>query len=168
VEFWNKQAYEIAKKVTGNHELHTDLVAHVFLLLQDKEIPDDDLPKLFARYCWNQWTWKESDFNKIFRCHSFEEARNKANDEEEIISSNQMYKKILYNYLSDISETREDMFIKGVAQMYLKGWTYRKINKKTGLSLGIIHKTMKKLKYDLYNYTDEHRNGKSIADIKSP
>ena len=168
VEFWNREAYKIAKKVTGGHELYTDLVAHVFLLLHKKEIPEDELPKVFARYCWNQWTWTESKFNKTFRCFSFEEATNKANNEEETISSNEQYKEILYAYLSDISETKEDMFIKGVAQMYLRGMTYRKIREKTGLSLSLIHRTMKKLKHDLFNYTYEHRNVKSIPDIQSP
>ena len=168
MDFWNDKAYEIAKKVTADHELKSDLVAHVFLLLHDREIPEKDLPKVFARFSYNQWNWYESDFNNKFRCRSFEEARNKANEEEELISSNEMYKKILYNYLSDISETKEQMFIKGVAQMYLKGMTYRKIREKTGLSLDLIHRTMKKLKHDLYNYPDEHRDCKSITDIQSP
>ena len=168
MEFWNKQAYEIAYKVTGGHDLHSDLVAHVYLLIHDRDIPEEDLPRVFARFSWNQWNWSQSDFYKSFRLNSYEGAKNKANEEDDIISSNEIYKNILYSYLSDISETKEDMFIKGVAQMYLKGMTYRQIRDKTGLSLGLITKTMKKLKYDLFNYTFEHRNGKSFADVQSP
>ena len=37
--------------------------------------------------------------------------------------------------------------------MHLYGMTYREIKENTGLGLDTIHKTIKKFKYDLYNYS---------------
>ena len=70
--FWERDAYAIAKKLTNNHELHRDLVSFVFILLHKYELESNILPKMFARFAWNQWNWKESAFNKEMRFPSNE------------------------------------------------------------------------------------------------
>ena len=65
--FWHEEAYKIAKKITNNHDLHRDLVSNVFILLHKYELEADVLPKMFARFAWNQWNWRDSEFNRQFR-----------------------------------------------------------------------------------------------------
>ena len=64
--FWNREAYNIALKITGGSELHRDLVSDVFIILSQYNISDAHLPKTFARFAYNQWKWPGSEFNKKF------------------------------------------------------------------------------------------------------
>jgi len=55
--------------------------------------------------------------------------------------------------LNSMPKDDQELFIKEVTKMHLYGMTYREIKENTGLGLDTIHKTIKKFKYDLYNYS---------------
>jgi transposase len=58
----------------------------------------------------------------------------------------------------------QELFIKEITKMHLYGMTYREIKKNTGLGLDTIHKTIKKFKYDLYNY--RNGDGEGAPDLE--
>jgi len=150
--FWEKDAYEIAKKITSDDPLHRDLVSHVYLLLHNYELEANVLPKMFARFCWNQYNWPGSEFNRQVRFPS-SELFDVANEDDE--QDPNEYQELIHNFLNKMPKDDQELFIKEITKMHLYGMTYREIKKNTGLGLDTIHKTIKKFKYDLYNY----RNG---------
>ena len=147
--FWEKDAYAIAKKLTTNHELHRDLVSHVFILLHKYELEANVLPKMFARFAWNQWNWKESAFNKEMRFPSNELGEIIQDESEDVPNK---YQNLINKFLMTRPKDDQDLFIKEVTKMHLYGMTYREIRDNTGICLDTIHKTIKKFKYDLHNY----------------
>ena len=148
--FWEKDAYAIAKKLTNNHELHRDLVSFVFILLHKYELESNVLPKMFARFAWNQWNWKESAFNKEMRFPSNELGEIIQDESEDVPNK---YQELIHSFLNSMPKDDQELFIKEVTKMHLYGMTYREIKENTGLGLDTIHKTIKKFKYDLYNYS---------------
>lgn len=148
--FWERDAYIIAKKITGGNPLYKDLVSHVYILLHKYELEKNVLPKMFARFCWNQYNWPGSEFNKQFRFPA-EELFEVVNNEDE--TKTNKYQDLIHDFLNKMPKDDQEMFIKEVTKMHLYGMTYREIKKNTGLGLDIIHKTIKKFKYDLYNYS---------------
>lgn len=159
--FWEKDAYEIAKKITSNDPLHRDLVSHVYLLLHNYELEANVLPKMFARFCWNQYNWPGSEFNRQFRFPANElfEVANEDNEQD----PNQ-YQELIHNFLNKMPKDDQELFIKEITKMHLYGMTYREIKKNTGLGLDTIHKAIKKFKYDLYNYRSS--NGEGATDLE--
>lgn len=147
--FWNKDAYVIAKKITKNDQLHRDLVSHVFILLEKYELEANVLPKMFARFAWNQWHWKESSFNKEMRFPQSELFDIVQDDTDDVPNQ---YQELMNSFINKIPKNDQELFIKEVTKMHLYGMTYREIRDNTGLHLETIHKAIKKFKYDLHNY----------------
>jgi DNA-directed RNA polymerase specialized sigma24 family protein len=148
--FWHEEAYKIAKKITNNHELHRDLVSNVFILLHKYELEADVLPKMFARFAWNQWNWRDSEFNRQFRFPA-NELTELADEQLEDVPNK--YQELIHSFLNSMPKDDQELFIKEVTKMHLYGMTYREIKENTGLGLDTIHKTIKKFKHDLYFYS---------------
>ena len=164
--FWNREAYNIALKITGGSELHRDLVSDVFIILSQYNISDADLPKTFARFAYNQWKWPGSEFNKKFnppiRLIPYEsDVASKETDED--ISEYQQY---LDSYMEKSPEDDQELFCKEITKMHLYGMTYRDIKAETNLPLRVIHGAIKQFKNDLhFIHTGEPRDSKSIHDL---
>ena len=164
--FWNREAYNIALKITGGSELHRDLVSDVFIILSQYNISDADLPKTFARFAYNQWKWPGSEFNKKFnppiRLIPYEsDVASKETDED--ISEYQQY---LDSYMEKSPEDDQELFCKEITKMHLYGMTYRDIKAETNLPLRVIHGAIKQFKNDLhFIHTGEHRDSESIHDL---
>ena len=166
MQFWNREAYDIAHKITGGSDLYMDLVSHVYLILLKHDIPEQDLPRAFSRFAYNQWRWPESEFNKLFK-QNYESAELDYipyNDQNDIPTEQQLR---LDEYLERYTADDTEIFCREVVKMYLCGMTYREIQSKVGLSLDIIHKSIKQFKYDFYNSVDGHRDGKGLDDSPS-
>ena len=164
--FWNREAYNIALKITGGSELHRDLVSDVFIILSHYNISDADLPKTFARFAYNQWKWPGSEFNKKFnppiRLIPYEsDVASKETDED--ISEYQQY---LDSYMEKSPEDDQELFCKEITKMHLYGMTYRDIKAETNLPLRVIHGAIKQFKNDLhFIHTGEPRDSESIHDL---
>ena len=164
--FWNREAYNIALKITGGSELHRDLVSDVFIILSQYNISDADLPKTFARFAYNQWKWPGSEFNKKFnppiRLIPYEsDVASKETDED--ISEYQQY---LDSYMERSPENDQELFCKEITKMHLYGMTYRDIKAETNLPLRVIHGAIKQFKNDLhFIHTGEPRDSESIHDL---
>ncbi len=164
--FWDREAYNIALKITGGSDLHRDLVSDVFIILSHYNISDADLPKTFARFAYNQWKWPGSEFNKKFnppiRLIPYEsDVASKETDED--ISEYQQY---LDSYMERSPENDQEMFCKEITKMHLYGMTYRDIKAETNLPLRVIHGAIKQFKNDLhFIHTGEPRDSESIHDL---
>ena len=164
--FWNREAYNIALKITGGSDLHRDLVSDVFIILSQYNISEADLPKTFARFAYNQWKWPGSEFNKKFnppiRLIPYEsDVASKETDED--ISEYQQY---LDSYMEKSPEDDQELFCKEITKMHLYGMTYRDIKAETNLPLRVIHGAIKQFKNDLhFIHTGEPRDSESIHDL---
>ena len=164
--FWNREAYNIALKITGGSELYRDLVSDVFIILSQYNISEADLPKTFARFAYNQWKWPGSEFNKKFnppiRLIPYEsDVASKETDED--ISEYQQY---LDSYMDKSPEDDQELFCKEITKMHLYGMTYRDIKAETNLPLRVIHGAIKQFKNDLhFIHTGEPRDSESIHDL---
>lgn len=149
--FWEDEAYKIARKITGDSEIYKDLVGHVYLLLHDRGICEEDLPRTFARFAYNQYKWPGSDWNKQFNTMvhmvslDYDIPLQGEDDNEE-----EAYQKYLREYMDKKSGDDQELFIKEVTRMHLYGMTFRDIKAQTGLSLRVIHSAIKQFKYELY------------------
>jgi hypothetical protein len=167
--FWSKEAYDITKKITRNNELHVDLVSHVYLLLHQLDIPADELPKTFSKFAFNQWNWKQSEFNRQYQRgiinHELPDCFS-TSDQEDFSEHEDM----LIRFLEKPPADDTDLFCKEIAKMHLYGMTYRDIRNDTDLSLQVIHQAIKQFKYDLYNHyhhTVLNRTSQSTNDFQS-
>jgi hypothetical protein len=168
--FWSKEAYEISKKITANNELHVDLVSHVFLLLHQLNISQDELPRTFAKFAYNQWNWKQSEFNRQYQRGiinvQLPDCFTGKSDDQDFTE----HEDLLIQFLEAAPIDDSDMFCKEIAKMHMYGMTYRDIRNETDLSLQIIHQAIKQFKNDLYNYYNHtvlNRNIESTHDIQS-
>jgi hypothetical protein len=166
--FWSREAYEISKKITANNELHVDLVSHVFLLLHQLNISEDELPRTFAKFAYNQWTWQQSEFNRMYQrgIINIELPDSFTSKSDEDFSE---YEDLLIQYIEMAPKDDNELFCKEIAKMHLYGMTYRDIRNETDLSLQTIHQAIKQFKHDLYyfyNHTAINRTGKSVDDVQ--
>jgi len=167
VEFWKKQAYDMAKIITNGSQLSSDLVSHIYILLYQFTIPEDELPKAFWRYAHNQWNWRESDFNKKFKTTEklLELPDNIFREENDDISEMQ---NVLLDYLELPPQNDSELFCKEIVKMRMMGMTYRDIKRETKIELRIIFEAIQQFKYDLFNYNyqlDSCGSSKSNADF---
>jgi hypothetical protein len=131
-----------------------------YLLLSKLDIRESDLPRVFARWGWNQYTWKESKFNQLFRGSiSVPSGFDKIDDG--MMYQESKYQKILDQFMDDNPENDQILFCKEITKMHLCGMTYREIRSLTGISLDTIHKAIKKFKNDLNNYACLNWDGNS-------
>ena len=155
MNFWNKEAYKIANKITGGNAISSDLVGHVYLLVYKLNITEEDLPKVFARYAYNQYKWRDSQFNKHYRLHEeLKDINIQSEDHYEVTRS----EKLLDEYLHQDPVDDQQLFTKEITKMVICGMTYREIKKLTGISLDTIHLAVKKFKDDLYNFNNINAN----------
>jgi hypothetical protein len=168
VEFWKKEAYLIASKITGGNPISSDLVSHVYLLVYELSIRQEDLPRVFARYAYNQYNWRDSTFNKLFKTYDdLPDMDSRQSDDE----SYQVTKaqELLDDYLHQSPEDDQKMFTKEITKMHLMGMTYREIRTLTGISLDTIHLAIKQFKYDLSDYNNfTNRICESSPELQSP
>lgn len=153
MEFWKKEAYIIAGKITGGNPISSDLVSHVYLLVYNLSIRQEDLPRVFARYAYNQYNWRDSTFNKLFKTHDeLPDLESRQSDDEsyEVTKAQEL----LDDYLHQSPEDDQKMFTKEITKMHLMGMTYREIRTLTGISLDTIHLAIKQFKYDLSDYNN--------------
>lgn len=150
MEFWKDEAYKIARKITSNHELHGDLVGHVFILMHRFDFHLSDIPAIFARFAYNQWNWQRSEFWRLYRSDG--EAINDVVDSYDSPSNNE-YRETLSKYLDQSDSNEQEKFIKEITKMHLCGMTFREIKELTGISLDTIHKAIKQFKNDLHDYS---------------
>ncbi len=167
MEFWKKEAYLIASKITGGNPISSDLVSHVYLLVHELSIRPEDLPRVFARYAYNQYNWRDSTFNKLFKTYDdLPDMDSRQSDDE----SYQVTKaqELLDDYLHQSPEDDQKMFTKEITKMHLMGMTYREIRTLTGISLDTIHLAIKQFKYDLSDYnTFTNRLCESSPELQS-
>jgi len=166
--FWSREAYEISKKITGNNELHVDLVSHVFLLLHQLNISEEELPRTFAKFAYNQWKWQQSEFNRMYQrgITNIELPDSFSSKPDEDFSE---YEDMLIQFIEMAPKDDNELFCKEIAKMHLYGMTYRDIRNETDLSLQVIHQAIKQFKHDLYSHyhhTLLHRTGKSTDDLQ--
>lgn len=164
MSFWAKQAYEIALKISGGHELHADLVSHVYILLQKYDLTEEELPKTFARFAYNQWNWRESDFNRTFKSPQNVEITEYIPIKDEDSPSEAL--NLFRDYIEQSPTDDNELFCKEIAKMYICGMTYREIRSETGISLDTINKALKKFKHDvLLNSSHSNRLFKSTDEL---
>jgi hypothetical protein len=156
MEFWKHEAYQIARKITSNHELQGDLVGHVFILMNRFDFHVSDIPAVFARFAYNQWNWQRSEFWRLYRSDG--EAINDVIDSHDSPSNNE-FSEMLDAYLHS---NDGDPFIKEITKMHLCGMTFRDIKELTGISLDTIHKTIKQFKNDLHDYCGGNCKGVDV------
>lgn len=166
MEFWKKEAYTISHRVTGGHPLYHDLVSHCYLLLYRLDIKEADLPRVFARWAYNQYNWRESKFNQLFRYHlEIPEGFDRIADDDEYTETE--YQHILDNYLEESPENDEDLFCKEIIKMRLMGMTYREIKGLTGIPLDTINKAINKFKYDLSHSNSINRHCQGSPEFRN-
>lgn len=167
MEFWKKEAYIIAGKITGGNPISSDLVSHVYLLVYDLGIRQEDLPRVFARYAYNQYNWRDSTFNKLYKTHDqLPDLDSRQSDDEsyEVTKAQEL----LDDYLHQSPEDDQKMFTKEITKMHLMGMTYREIRTLTGISLDTIHLAIKQFKYDLSDYNNSsNRICESSPELQS-
>ena len=153
MEFWKKEAYVIAGKITRGKSISSDLVSHVYLLVHELSIRPEDMPRVFARYAYNQYNWRDSTFNKLFKTYDElpDMDSRQSNDEPYEVTNAQ---ELLDEYLHQSPEDDQKMFTKEITKMHLMGMTYREIRTLTGISLDTIHLAIKQFKYDLSDYNN--------------
>jgi hypothetical protein len=153
VEFWKHEAYKIAHKITGGNPISSDLVSHVYLLVFKLPIQEKDLPRVFARYAWNQYKWRDSTFNKEYRLNEeLTDINIQSDDHYEVTHA----ERLLDEYLHAPAENDQQLFTKEITKMVICGMTYREIKKLTGISLDTIHLAIKQFKHDLYNFNNTY------------
>ena len=151
--FETEEPYRIADKITNESILSPDLVAHVFFIMEKRNDIDNE-PAFFSRCAYQQWTWSNSEFNRLHRVNEirFEDDGNIIDPiDEEIIDNGSKYMEFFRDYMNKKPNTTEEWFKIKVGQMVLDGDTYRDIEKKTKLNKRYIHETIKQLKHDIYS-----------------
>ena len=99
-EFFNTdRPYEIANGITRGHELTTDLVCQVYLIMLEKETPEN-IGAFFNSIASNQWRLPNSEFNKLHRpVFTVEFNESFMSEEEETIIHMDKFKDCMIQYL---------------------------------------------------------------------
>jgi len=151
--FESDEPYRIADKITNDSVLAPDLVVHVFLIMRKKKNIKDE-PAFFSRTSYQQWTWSNSEFNRLYNVKQikFEESTQIKDPIDDIVIDNgKKYLDYLNYYMNKKPDSTEEWFKIKIGQMILEGNTYRDIEQKTKLNKRYITETIKQLKNDIYN-----------------
>jgi len=154
----------IASKVTNEHKLTYDLINHVYLIMHKKQI--DDVPAYFARCCYQQWNWHNSEFNQQYKSLHHELNENitpEINSEYE----ESEYKKFLRDYIDGEPHDISDWYRRNIAKLHISGMSYREIQKNTKINKDSIVQTIKQFKDDVRNNYDKHRNSNDSDDVSA-
>lgn len=165
MEFWNKEAYDIAKRITNDREIHRDLVAFVYILLHDKGIVPISLPAVFARYAYRQFHLKNSEFNRLYLSFSVDIS---SINIESVVSEYEEnnYGVLLDEYFDQKSKSESEFFCKEIAKLVFQSMSYREIEALTGIGITSIYKAIKQFKND-FKYYCEHRNSEVLNDASA-
>ena len=152
-EFFNTdRPYEIANGITRGHELTTDLVCQVYLIMLEKETPEN-IGAFFNSIASKQWRLPNSEFNKLHRpVFTVEFNESFMSEEEETIIHMDKFKDSMIQYLDELDGTPVEWFTKEIAKMVMSGKTYRQIQSDTGINTSQITKSIKQFKNDVFNY----------------
>lgn len=151
----------IANRITNKHQLTSDLVNHVFLIMHGKHI--DDFAAFFARCAYQQWNWYQSEFNRQYRCE-FIELNEDITPTEITDQQESRYQKFLRDYLEDHSGDMVEWYKKEIAKLFIQGMTYREIQSRTTINLRYISETIKQFKHDVRNNFEQSRDGNDTDD----
>jgi len=166
MNFWNKQAYDIAKRITSDRDIHRDLVSFIYILLHDRNIVSISLPATFARYAYQQYNWKNSEFNKLYV--SFDRDISEINIEkicEDYEESH--YGNMLDEYFEQKSSNDAEFFCKEIAKLVFQSMSYREIEALTGIRIKDIFNAIKQFKHDFKHYC-QHRDSEVFNDLTAP
>lgn len=152
--FHTNQPYEIAKGITGGHELANDLVAHVFLIMEKKENVRDQAA-MFAGCCYTEWQKPNSSFNKLYRPHYTCEIVEEITEDIDTEWIESEHKKFLREYIEQqpSGEGAEEWYKRQIAKFVIMGMTQKEIEREYGIPQAYVSLTLKQFKKDvLDNY----------------
>lgn len=164
MDFWNKQAYEIAYKITSGRDIHRDLVAFVYILLHDRGIVAVSLPAVFARYAYQQYNWKDSAFNKLYASYTVDISQINIEKAQEQYQENS-YGVLLDEYFDEESQSENEFFCKEIAKLVFQSMSYREIERLTGIRAADVTTAIKQFKDDFRNFCSS-RSGQSLGDTE--
>jgi hypothetical protein len=150
-DFFNsRKPYDIADKITNEGELSADLVAHIYILMQSRD--DIENPAaFFARCAYQQYNWKNSEFNRLYNPYFTSEFNDDISIEDDDIIHNDKYRDFLNDYFEQSDGSPVDWYKKELVRMWLSGDTYRTISKNTTINIRYITEAIKQFKNDVYN-----------------
>ena len=164
MDFWNKQAYEIAYKITSGRDIHRDLVAFVYILLHDRGIVAVSLPAVFARYAYQQYNWKDSAFNKLYASYTVDISQINIEKAQEQYQENG-YGVLLDEYFDEESKSENEFFCKEIAKLVFQSMSYREIERLTGINIRTTHKSIKQFAHDFRDFCSR-RSGQSLGNAE--
>lgn len=150
--FDTTEPYDIADKVTNCHELAPDLVAHVYLLMRDREGIENDAA-FFARCAYQQWNWRNSEFNRMYESHfkSVEFNEGLLCELSEEVIHNDQFREHFDKYIASKPIDIYDWYRREITFLHLSGMNYRTIEKKVGINRRYITEIIKQFKNDVFN-----------------
>jgi uncharacterized protein YerC len=161
-DFFNsKKPYTIADRITKGSELSGDLVAHVYMIMRNKEAPNN-IGANFNSIASRQWKWHNSEFNRLYNpkfTTEFDETFMSI-EEDQIIHMDE-FKQYLSDYMTkEILKTEDpvEWFTREIAKLIMKGKTYRQIQADTGINTSQITRSINKFKDDVFNYYNSDCN----------
>lgn len=162
MEFWNREAYTIARKITSDRDIHRDLVAFVYILLHDKGIVPQSLPATFARWAYQQYNWKDSAFNKQYANYHLDIDSIDYDKIDEKYQESK-YGRLIDEYFDQESATENEFFCKEIAKLVFQSMSYREIERLTGIRHDIVCNAVKQFRNDFRDFCS-NRGG--AADIQ--
>jgi len=160
--FQSDEPYIIANKVTSGHDLTDDLVAHLYIMMHDKD-NIKDVPAFFARCAYQQWNWYQSEFNKQYRSEHIE-LNEEITPDVQHKSDESEYQKFLRDYIEEPPNDLIEWYKKEMAKLFIQGMTYREIQSRTKINLRYISETIKQFKDDVRNNFEQSRDGNDPDD----
>ena len=166
MNFWDNEAYKIAKRITNDRDIHRDLVAFIYILLHDRQINAISLPATFARYAYQQYNWRNSQFNKLYLSYSVDIS---SIDVQAVVTEYEEshYGNLLDEYFEQKSATDEEFFCKEIAKLVFQSMSYREIEALTGIRIKDIFNAIKQFKHDFKHYC-QHRDSEVFNDLTTP
>lgn len=162
VEFWNREAYTIARKITSDRDIHRDLVAFVYILLHDKGIVPQSLPATFARWAYQQYNWKDSAFNKQYANYHLDIDSIDYDKIDEKYQESK-YGRLIDEYFDQESQSENEFFCKEIAKLVFQSMSYREIERLTGIRHDIVCNAIKQFRNDFRDFCS---NRSSATDIQ--
>ena len=153
--FDTHKPYEIANEITCNHELATDLVAFVFIMMSKRDDIKDE-KGYFARCAYQQWNWSNSEFN---RANRFNDVEYQELEQEEVENEETERQRILRDYIEEPAKDVYEWFAKGIARLRIQGMTYKQIETEVGIGNYIAQQAIKKFNNDFRDYFNKRIGG---------
>lgn len=167
-EFFNTdEPYHIARNMTGDDELASDLVAHVYLIMIER---DDirDPRSFFITTASKQFKLHNSEFNRLYRPNYTTEFNGDIHSLDSETVRSDKYLNHLNEYLERTPPTIEDWYIREVTLLWMNGMTYREIQKETKINSRYITEAIKQFKHDVLNSFHSNINLNDTDDIQTP